>query len=429
MSSSASDSSDYAACAGGVVMIRSGLMRLVFVAQGSYGDIIPLLCLAKSAVARGYSVTFISYSYFEGYIVDRCPGVDFRAICSDDLYRSMVHTDQLLSDDEYKFHHFKSCAQYAIAPVFRNIQQISSVENCLLVGLKVCVGAVWAALAFDIPFVRIILSPSELEVELDETRVDHAADEESRSILDKVARDLNVQFDRSVGLIYPVYAANICLFPQAFLPSSKRRLLKSGRYVFSGFPLKSGSKSCVMLGPPSSGYFVYTCGTAFSSSLEEVDTFAWICAKFGVRGFFLSKNRNFDAATLGYTHVSVVDFCDLPALVEGAEIILHHGGIGTIADAVRARVPQLILPRAFDQFDNAKLIQRLGLGYSFDFREFKKGSALLEAINVAIGSRARVHRVVALERLDQYFEENFLNEAIRCGVANTAMATTAFSAV
>jgi rhamnosyltransferase subunit B len=41
---------------------------------------------------------------------------------------------------------------------------------------------------------------------------------------------------------------------------------------------------------------------------------------------------------------------------------VHHGGIGTCAQALRAGVPQLVWPQAYDQFDNALRIEALGAG-------------------------------------------------------------------
>src|SRR5258705_12661946 len=42
--------------------------------------------------------------------------------------------------------------------------------------------------------------------------------------------------------------------------------------------------------------------------------------------------------------------------------IIHHGGIGTTAKALAAGIPQLILPFAYDQVDNATRVKRLGVG-------------------------------------------------------------------
>jgi UDP:flavonoid glycosyltransferase YjiC (YdhE family) len=45
-------------------------------------------------------------------------------------------------------------------------------------------------------------------------------------------------------------------------------------------------------------------------------------------------------------------------------LLAHHGGIGTTAEALRAGTPQLIVPLAHDQFDNAARVTALGAGAS-----------------------------------------------------------------
>jgi UDP:flavonoid glycosyltransferase YjiC (YdhE family) len=41
---------------------------------------------------------------------------------------------------------------------------------------------------------------------------------------------------------------------------------------------------------------------------------------------------------------------------------IHHGGIGSTAQALRAGRPQLVVPHAHDQFNNAVRVVRLGVG-------------------------------------------------------------------
>lgn len=42
--------------------------------------------------------------------------------------------------------------------------------------------------------------------------------------------------------------------------------------------------------------------------------------------------------------------------------IVHHGGFGTTVHALKARIPQVILPSIVDQFYNAELVEKLGAG-------------------------------------------------------------------
>ena len=44
-----------------------------------------------------------------------------------------------------------------------------------------------------------------------------------------------------------------------------------------------------------------------------------------------------------------------------AAAVVHHGGIGTTAQALAAGVPQLFMPMGFDQPDNAARSVRLGV--------------------------------------------------------------------
>lgn len=44
-----------------------------------------------------------------------------------------------------------------------------------------------------------------------------------------------------------------------------------------------------------------------------------------------------------------------------AAAVVHHGGVGTSAEALYAGRPMLVVPLGFDQFDNASRLQRLGV--------------------------------------------------------------------
>jgi rhamnosyltransferase subunit B len=55
-------------------------------------------------------------------------------------------------------------------------------------------------------------------------------------------------------------------------------------------------------------------------------------------------------------------YVPLAALLPRAAALVHHGGIGTTAEALRAGVPQVIVPLAYDQFDNAARVAALHAG-------------------------------------------------------------------
>jgi rhamnosyltransferase subunit B len=67
--------------------------------------------------------------------------------------------------------------------------------------------------------------------------------------------------------------------------------------------------------------------------------------------------------------------------------IIYHGGIGTLAQSIRAGVPQLVVPNAHDQPDNGQRVERLGLGLTISQRAYRQGSAK-RAISQLLNSAA-----------------------------------------
>lgn len=76
-------------------------------------------------------------------------------------------------------------------------------------------------------------------------------------------------------------------------------------------------------------------------------------------------------------------------LFAGASVIAHQGGIGTLAQAMRARKPMLVVPFGFDQPDNGLRIQRLGLGLTLPRDKYRVDTALPLLRNLLFEARYR----------------------------------------
>lgn len=61
-------------------------------------------------------------------------------------------------------------------------------------------------------------------------------------------------------------------------------------------------------------------------------------------------------------HVLQRAYAPLGALLPSCAGLVHPGGIGAMSLALAAGVPQVLLPCAHDQFDNAERLVRLGCG-------------------------------------------------------------------
>jgi rhamnosyltransferase subunit B len=80
-------------------------------------------------------------------------------------------------------------------------------------------------------------------------------------------------------------------------------------------------------------------------------------------------------AHLGSAEAFVCAYAPHSLLFPRAAAIVHHGGIGTLAQALRSGRPQLIVPYFADQLDNAARTARLGVGRISSPRSYNGASA------------------------------------------------------
>ena len=65
----------------------------------------------------------------------------------------------------------------------------------------------------------------------------------------------------------------------------------------------------------------------------------------------------------------------LSALLPRSAALVHHGGVGTVAQALAAGVPQLVVPVAFDHFDEGRRLKDRHLGATLSRRAFRPARA------------------------------------------------------
>jgi len=68
--------------------------------------------------------------------------------------------------------------------------------------------------------------------------------------------------------------------------------------------------------------------------------------------------------------VAAIDYAPFSQLFPRAACIVHQGGIGTTGLAMRAGRPMLIMPCAWDQWDNAERAARLGICRTISRRHY-----------------------------------------------------------
>jgi rhamnosyltransferase subunit B len=129
---------------------------------------------------------------------------------------------------------------------------------------------------------------------------------------------------------------------------------------------------------------VFTAGTGQSHGGEFFRAAVAACARLKMRGLLISGIDKQLPADLPAT-VRAFAYAPFGELLPRARAIVHHAGIGTSARALRAAVPQLVAPTAYDQPDNAARLKRLGVSATLAARR-------LDGVHLAAGLRELLAR-------------------------------------
>jgi rhamnosyltransferase subunit B len=150
----------------------------------------------------------------------------------------------------------------------------------------------------------------------------------------------------------------IAMYPKWFAPETE---VFCPRLVHAGFPLADLDQSAGINVNVHGRPFVFTAGTANHHCQAFFQRAADACVRLNHPGLLLSTFADNFPQHLPPL-IRTESYRSLAAVLPQAAAIVHHGGIGTTSQALAAGTPQLIRPMAFDQFDNATRVMRLGCG-------------------------------------------------------------------
>lgn len=120
---------------------------------------------------------------------------------------------------------------------------------------------------------------------------------------------------------------------------------------------------------------VFTLGSGHLHSRQFYEDATTLTVRLGCRAIFVTRDKDQTPSALP-PGVFVTTFAPFGTLLPLARACVHHGGIGTTALCFQAGLPQLIIPMAIDQPDNAERVERLGAGLQLPMPLFTVERAL-----------------------------------------------------
>lgn len=364
-------------------------MDYLFFSLGTAGDALPFLKLAASLNSRGAKAAFIGNEKFVP-LADSM-GVELLVVSSKTAYES-TYNNPLTWSRGHSHNHYNEFHFPAIKPTFRTIQNVVR-QRCrpVIVYQDVLSGARMAANAFDLNSCHVVLAPQAIESELSPPYPLRRQIEERLwskilpQIREKAKKDT---FDRLIRpLINPARKelelsewtiddlpdmqsspAILGLFPEWFKPNPgdwPSQLSTTGFILGDTRPHedKRLDEFINRYGAP----LVFTFGTGIPLTALLIDKIKYLCRTIGKPGVFVAHSQEATLIDNGDQPVLTLSATPFSELFARAALVIHHGGIGTCAQALAAGIPQVISPYNFDQPDNAFLLWQLGVSNSVDF--------------------------------------------------------------
>ncbi|HEY3839422.1 MAG TPA: glycosyltransferase [Bryobacteraceae bacterium] len=375
-------------------------MHILIFTVGSSGDVFPFVALGLELQRRGHTVTFMTGDHYETAV--RKTGLDFSALFTAQEFSDILeHPDVAHPIRNIRLVYRQLCLPW-VSRVYDVIAKHNSPGETAVVASAFVFGARIAQEKLRVPTATVHLQPTFLR-SIHDTPVYHGFPIRNlpsplKSVLYRgmdwfldgcVAKELNA-FRGSLGLA-PLnrFFANwinspdctLGLFPKWFAPPQTDW---PAQVRLTGFPLFDGAEERPL--PDQLSQFldageppvVLTAGSQNNHGRWFFEAAVEACKQIGCRGLLVSAFPDQVPENLpdGLLHVPFVPF---NAVFRRGRVAVHHGGIGTMAPAFAAGIPQIAVPSFFDQPDNAARLERLGAGLRVARKDFS-GQSLADAL-------------------------------------------------
>lgn len=377
------------------------MSNYIFTLLGTGGDVWPGIAIAAELHDRGHDVVVLSYDYFADEAEQR--GVSFVSVGDTKSYLAHITTASFwerhgtskgLDEGGY--------LRQAVAPVYDYIVSRLS-ENPFLICTRNAYGARFAAENFGCPLLCLTYSSTQFasaeefpysaprlaQLPLWMRRIsmrlgDQLYNQPLLKKINPIRESYNLPPVRHMRRWSFFGTPSLALFPEWYhsVKSLAQYDIIQGGFVFAR------TDETVPLSPDVSDFLaageapvLFTFGTGVGHVREVFSKAVDALNNIGMRGIFVTKFSENIPENL--QNVLTIPYADFSALLPKMALVVHHGGIGTAAQTLRAGVPQVIVPLAFDQPDNAYRLKTLGLGefvHGMEFKTPELEQAILRAI-------------------------------------------------
>ena len=387
--------------------IKTTGKQIVLTTFGSLGDLHPYIAIAVELLARGHRAVIATSENHRNHV--QGAGIEFHPVRPNALAQIEKEWDffRLLMDTE-RLTEYLIC--YLLMPHLRasysDLMEAVQGADLLLTHPLTFTGSL-VAQKVGIPWLLGVFSPSTLMSAYDIPNLASFPKSAYEQALELVAYDTQIRRLRSQMLVWTTPVQQLRdelglvpddepMFAGDYAPKQVLALFSSAlatpqpdwppQTYITGFPfydhhhhqglspelakfLEAGSPPIVFtLGSA----VVWTAGNFYVEAVAAVQ-------QLGYRAVLLMGVGVYQLGAQGLpSGVMAVDYAPHGEIFPKAAAIVHHGGIGTTAEALRSGRPMLVVPYAYDQSDNAARVVRLGVARMISRQQYTTERLVVE---------------------------------------------------
>jgi rhamnosyltransferase subunit B len=360
-------------------------LHVLLPTMGSAGDVHPFIALGIALKARGHRATIFTNPIFQALI--EAQGIGFLPVGTAAEANAAIANPELW----HLRKGFKVIAQVivpAIAEIYRLIERNAD-ANTVVAFSSLAFGARVAQEKLSVPSASVHLQPSVIRTLVDQGMMGNVRLSASRPkwfkqglfrlidalILDRrIKEPLNaLRATLGLGLVDRVMhrwihspQMVIAFFPEWFAAAQPDWPANTHTV---GFPLWDADGDVAPLAEAEeflnagAAPVIFTPGSAGSTMQRFFKESVKAARQMGLRAMLVTNYPEQVPKNLP-PNIKVFGYLPFSQVLPRAALLVYHGGVGTLAQGIKAGIPHLVVPHGYDQFDSGWRIEQLGLGRS-----------------------------------------------------------------
>lgn len=383
-------------------------MRILVISIGTYGDVLPFIGLAAELKRRGHAVTLASAETFGD--AARRAGVDFEPLTSKREYSALFEHPSFWRPFFGARRLFATLPKF-LKPTYEFVLTHHRPGETLVIASALAIGARIAHETLGVPVVSVHLTPimfisrdapprtpflpiprwlpASIKWRLQTGLYTNFIAPLLKPGLNEFRASLGLKPKRRIRSWWHSSQRMLLMYPDWFAPRQNDWPSQSVQLDFPRADMLGASSA--ELDPALDAFLdageppvAITFGSARFRSSALYRAAIEACERLGKRCVVLSQ-QPLKAPTGREDHVFFSRYAPLSDVLPRCAALVHHGGVGTVALAFAAGAPQIVVPMAFDQFDHAARVRRLGCGVSISRLGFTASRAA-GALDQLLGS-------------------------------------------